>query len=81
MFVLSHEGRERLLPWQQTLSDLNLSKRLLEQAFFDGCPIDIAVKSLDVFGSVGRYVIEQESMLPYVHYEQRLEAGNIAFFV
>src|SRR5678809_339278 len=41
-------------------------------------PIHVREEGLDVFTAVCRRVVEQKGMLPDIHDEHRLEAGNIA---
>jgi hypothetical protein len=48
------------------------------EAVFDGLPVDVGEKRFDVFGSFSGLVVEQEGVLPYVHYQHRLESRNVA---
>src|SRR5262245_38078097 len=40
-------------------------------------PVDICEKRFDIFRPVSRLVIEQKRVFPYVHYQNRVEAGDI----
>ena len=45
------------------------------------CPIDIRKERLDILRPLGRFVVEQVSMLPDIHHQDRIEAGDIAGLV
>ena len=49
---------------------------------FNGLPVDIGEKGLDVGDAFDGFVIQNEGMLPHIHDQpHRNEAGHIAGFV
>ena len=57
---------------------VTIAARLAASASPPSVPIDVREKCLDVFGPVGRFVVEQVGVLPDVHHQQRDEAGHVA---
>src|SRR5437016_5089093 len=51
------------------------------QAPLDRAPIDVREERFDVLGPIRRFVIKYERVLPNVHYQYRIETGDVARFV
>jgi hypothetical protein len=60
---------------RQSLRDGSQRRRVF-QSLIGGFPIDIGKESFDIFASTGGGIIQDESMLPNVHNQDRLEAGR-----
>src|SRR5205085_2942006 len=56
-------------------------RRVCAQARFDGGPIYVGEEGFDVLGSFGRFVVQEECVLPHVHHKYRLKARNVAGLV
>jgi hypothetical protein len=55
--------------------------RLSADAAIYDPPIDVGKKRIDILASLGRRIIEQERMFPYIHDEHRSKTGDIAMLV
>src|SRR5437588_2577338 len=51
------------------------------QAPIDRAPIDVREERFDVLGPIRRFVIKYERVLPNVHYQHRIETGDVARLV
>ena len=48
------------------------------QTLLNRGPVDIREEGFDVFGTLGRFVVEQIRMFPNVHYQNWIEARDIS---
>src|SRR5262249_33612489 len=52
-----------------------------DEPVIDGLPVRVGEKRVDVLGALRRRVVEDEGVLPHIHYEDRREACHVADFV
>ena len=58
-----------------------LVKQATLQPLVTNVPSDVGEECLNIFWSLGRLVVEQESMLPHVHHQHGIKAGHVACFM
>src|SRR5262245_40806371 len=51
------------------------------ETFVDYIPVNVCEKRFNVFWAFSGFIVEQECMLPYIHYEHWIESRHIANFV